>query len=281
MFYERSEDYRPLFWLQGRPIYVNTLIFLLHIVAFVVTALSVSFLGEGVIDWIELNAYQVLHGQVWRLFSYITFLPTPNNAISFIFAMGFLYHFGRQVEEFVGRKVYFNLYLGLVLIPSLLLCLLSLIWPQEVYLGGYDTIFGVFVAFATIYPSVPINIWFVNLSAKGWAYALLGVFTVVYLAFHDWIGMEFLWCDAAIGYGGMRLIGAGRGMTWLTDWLDERRTAKLARARNFKVLEEKRASDSIDAILEKISKQGVGSLDARERSALERARANLLKRDQR
>jgi membrane associated rhomboid family serine protease len=281
MFYERSEDYRPLFWLQGRPIYVNTLIFLLHIVAFVVTALSVSFLGEGVIDWIDLNAYQVLHGQVWRLFSYITFLPTPNNAISFIFAMGFLYAFGKQVEEFVGRKVYFNLYLGLVLIPSVLLCLVSLLWPQEPYLGGYDTIFGVFVAFATIYPSVPINIWFVNLSAKGWAYALLGVFTVAYLAFHDWIGMGFLWCDAAVGYFGMRLIGAGWGMTWLTDWLEERRMARLARQRNFKVLEEKEASESIDAILEKISKQGVGSLDARERSALERARAKLLKRDQR
>jgi membrane associated rhomboid family serine protease len=281
MFYERSEDYRPLFWLHGRPIYVNTLIFLFHILAFGVTALSVSLLGQVVIEWIDLNAYQVLHGQVWRLFSYITFLPTPNNAISFIFAMGFLYAFGKQVEEFVGRKVYFNLYLGLVLIPSVLLCLMSLLWPQEPYLGGYDTIFGVFVAFATIYPSVPINIWFVNLSAKGWAYALLGVFTVAYLAFHDWIGMGFLWCDAAVGYFGMRLIGAGWGMTWLTDWLEEQRMARLTRQRNFKVLEEKKATESIDAILEKISKQGVGSLDARERSALERARAKLLKRDQR
>jgi membrane associated rhomboid family serine protease len=281
MFYERSEDYRPLFWLQGRPIYVNTLIFLFHILAFGVTALTVSFLGPVVIEWIELNAYQVLHGQVWRLFSYITFPPDINNAISFIFAMGFLYAFGRQVEEFVGRKVYFNLYLGMVLIPSVLLCLVSLIWPQGTYLGGYDTVFGVFVAFATLYPGVPINIWFVNLSAKGWAYALLGVFTLVYIAYHDWIGMGFLWCDAAVGYLGMRLIGAGWGMTWLTDWLEEQRTARLARQRNFKVLEDKKANESIDAILEKISKQGVGSLDARERSALERARAKLLKRDQR
>jgi hypothetical protein len=110
---------------------------------------------------------------------------------------------------------------------------------------------------------------------------LLGVFTLVYIAYHDWIGMGFLWCDAAVGYLGMRLIGAGWGMTWLTDWLEEQRTARLARQRNFKVLEDKKANESIDAILEKISKQGVGSLDARERSALERARAKLLKRDQR
>ena len=42
-----------------------------------------------------------------------------------------------------------------------------------------------------------------------------------------------------------------------------------------------KAAESIDDILEKISKHGVGSLDARERAALERARTNLLKRDQR
>jgi membrane associated rhomboid family serine protease len=281
MFYERSEDYRPLFWLQGRPIYVNTLVFLLNILAFVATALSVSFLGSVVIEWISLDTYDVLHGKVWQLFTYITFLPTEQNAIAFIFAMGFLYHFGQQVEEFVGRKVYLYLYAAIVLIPSVLLCLVSLVWQPFIYLGGYPIIFGVFVAFATIYPSVPINIWFVNLSAKGWAYVLLGVLTVTYIAWHDWIGMCALWCDAAIGYFGLRLIGAGRGMTWLTDWLDERRTERLARQRNFKVLEEKKASESIDAILEKISKRGVGSLDSRERAILERARTNLLKRDQR
>src|ERR1700678_1035655 len=108
MFYERSEDYRPLFWMQGRPIYVNTLIFLFHILAFIVTALSVSFLGQVVIEWISLDGYQVWHGQVWRLFSYVIFPPSV--AIGFIFAMGFLFHFGRQVEEFVGRKVYAKLY---------------------------------------------------------------------------------------------------------------------------------------------------------------------------
>jgi membrane associated rhomboid family serine protease len=281
MFYERSEDYRPLFWLQGHPIYVNTLIFLLNILGFVGTALAVSFLGEGIIDLINLSSYQVLHGEVWRLFTYITFLPTPSNAITFIFAMGFLYHFGKQVEDFVGRKVYLKLYAALVLIPSVLFCLVCLVWPQDPYLGGYGTIFGVFVAFATIYPSVPINIWFVNLSAKGWAFALLGALTLAYIAWHDWIGLGGLWCDAAIGYFGLRLIGAGRGMTWLTEWLEDRRTERLARQRNFKVLEEKKASESLDAILEKISKQGVGSLDSRERAVLERARTNLLKRDQR
>jgi len=281
-FYEQSEDYRPLFWAMGRPIYVNTLILIAHIAAFTLGGIALFSIGYSVILPLYLNTNDVLHyGQIWRLLTYVIFLPVNQwAAINFIFAMGFLFYFGRQVEEYVGRKAYATIYAALVLVPAVLLCLIGLAWPQS-YLGGYGTIFGVFIAYATLYPGVEINIWFVNLSAKIWAFVLLAVLTLANLAQHDPIGLGGLWTDAAIGYLGMRYIGAGRGLDWLTDWLDERRTQKLARKHNIKVMEEKKATDSIDAILEKISKHGVASLDARERDALERARANLLKRDQR
>jgi membrane associated rhomboid family serine protease len=281
LYHEQSDDHRPLFWVSGCPIYVNTLLLILHVLAFAVTALLVSFLGAGVLGTLGLGNYEVTyHGQVWRLVSYIIF--PPDTAISFIFAMGFLFYFGRQVEQFVGRKTYINLYAAIVLIPSILFCLFGFLgfW-QENYLGGYCTVFGVFVAFATIYPGVEINIWFVNLTAKYWAYVLLGVLTLANVAYHDWISLGFLWCDSAVGYFGMRLIGAGRGMTWLTDWIENRQAARLAHKHNIKVLKDAKETQSIDDILEKISKHGVGSLDAGERSALERARTNLLKRDQR
>jgi membrane associated rhomboid family serine protease len=280
LYHERSEDYRPLFWLGGRPFYVNTVIFAFHILAFAVTALAVSFYGAEVLGFLALGNYEAVHGEIWRLFSYIIF--PPQTAITFIFAMGFLFYFGRAVEEHVGRKTYIKLFAALIFIPSILFCLLGFtgLW-RENYLGGYGSIFGVFIAFATLYPGVEINIWFVNLTAKGWAYALLAVLTLFNLAFHQWLDLGALWCDAAVGYLGMRLIGAGYGMTWLTDWIEDRQAARLARQRNIKVLKDVKASESIDEILEKISKHGVGSLDATERAALERARTNLLKRDQR
>jgi membrane associated rhomboid family serine protease len=282
-YHEQSDDYRPLFWMSGRPIYVNTLILILHVLAFAITALAISAVGTQVLSALTLNNYEVLHSaQIWRLFSYIIFPPdNANDAIQFIFAMGFLFYFGRSVEEYVGRKTYINLYSALVLIPSILFCGLGLLGIWGSYLGGYGTIFGVFIAFATLYPGVEINIWFVNLTAKGWAYALLAVLSLVNIAFHDWLGLGALWCDALIGYVGMRLIGAGYGMTWVTDWIEEKQAQRLANKRNFKVLKDAEATASIDEILEKISKQGVGSLSARERAALEQARTNLLKRDQR
>lgn len=283
LYHEQSEDYRPLFWMKGRPIYVNTLILIVNVLAFAITALTVSFLGAGVLGEIGLGNYEVVHyGQVWRLVSYVIFPPDPGTAIMFIFAMGFLFYFGRQVEQFVGRKTYISLYAALVLIPAILFCLLGLIgfWHEN-YLGGYGSVFGVFIAFATIYPGVEISIWFVNLTAKSWAYALLAVLSLASIAYHQWIDLGALWCDAAIGYLGMCLVGAGRGMAWFTDWLEERRARRLARARNFKVVRDQQTNESIDAILDKISKHGVGSLNTGERAALERARTKLIQRDQR
>jgi membrane associated rhomboid family serine protease len=284
LYHDRSEDYRPVMWVSGHPVYVNTLLLAGHILAFAVTAIAVSFLGFGLIETLALGNYEVIHyGQVWRLVSYIVFTPVDAwSAINFIFAMGFLYFFGRQVEEFVGRSTYIKLYAALVLVPSILFCLLGFagLW-REGFIGGYGTIFGIFIAFATIYPRVELCIWFVNMTAKGWALALLAVLTLVDIAYHDWIQLGALWCDAAIGYFGMRLIGAGYGLTWMTDWIEDRRALRLARQHDIKVLKDAKANESIDEILEKISKQGVGSLSSKERAALERARTNLLKRDQR
>jgi hypothetical protein len=279
----QSDDYRPLFWVTGRPVYLNTLLVALHIAAFVIVALLISALGAGVVAALTLGNYEVVHfGQVWRLFSYVIFPPgTGWAAFNFIIAMGLLIFFGRQVEQHIGRKSYLYFYIALVLIPSVLLCLLSFFGLNAEYLNGYATIFGVFIAFATLYPGMEFNIFFVTMTAAIWAYALLGVYTVVYVAYGDWYAIGILWLDAGIGYFGMRLVGAGYGFTWLTDWLDERRSQRLARKHNLRVLKETKATESIDEILEKISKQGVGSLNARERAALERARTNLLKRDER
>ena len=278
LYHEQSEDYHPLFWLGGRPIYVTTFLILLHVLAFVALALAISFSGAGLLSEIELNPSPTVYDvQIWRLFTYIVFPPS----LWFVFAMGFLFFAGREVEQFVGRKVFIKLYAALVFIPAILICLIGLVFPLQPLFGGTESIFGVFVAFATIYPGIVLNIWFVNLTTKGWAWVLLAVYSLIDVAYHQWSSLMLLWMCGSVGYLGMRMIGAGRGLEWLTDWVEERHAKKLAQRHNIRVLEDKKATDSIDAILEKISKHGVASLDASERNALERARTNLLKRDQR
>jgi hypothetical protein len=141
-----------------------------------------------------------------------------------------------------------------------------------------DAVFGVIIAFATIYPGampwmwVPIPMWVV-------AWLLLGIFTFLDFVNHSYTPMFMIWSCSAVAYLGMRWVGAGRGVNWLTDWIETRRAQRLARKHQFKVLTERKSNESIDAILDKISKQGVNSLNSSERAALERARTKLIDRD--
>jgi membrane associated rhomboid family serine protease len=284
LYHEQSEDYRPLFWLSGHPIYANTLIIIFHVTAFIVSALFISFYGlTAVFYGLALDTAKIWQqGEVWRLFSYIAFDPDffAKRSLWFLISILLLYFFGREVEQFVGRKTYLKLYAALVFIPAILLCFLGLVTVPDPFLNCCEVFFGVFIAFATIYPGAMPSMW-VPLAASAIAWILLGVFSLINLAMHDYTAMFMLWTSSAVGYLGMRFAGAGRGLTWLTDWLEERQAKKLAHKHNIKVLKETKAAGSIDDILEKISKQGVGSLSASERAALERARTNLLKRDQR
>ncbi len=285
LYHEQSEDYRPLFWISGRPIYANTLLLIAHITSFVVVALCISYLGPiTVSDALCLDPQRVWHeGQVWRLFSYIAYDPYffSQRSLWILWSMLLLFFFGREVEQYAGRKTYLTLYAALVLIPAVLLCLLGLVIDVAPHLNCFEAIFGVFVAFVTLYPgSMPTFFW-IPFRASVLVWVMLAIFSLIDLADHAFTALFMLWASSAVGYMGMRLIGAGHGVTWLTDWIEDRQAQRLANKRQIKILKDVKETESIDDILEKISKHGVGSLDARERAALERARTNLLKRDQR
>src|SRR5271156_4566111 len=109
LYHEQSEDYRPLFWMSGTPIYANTLFVIAHVVSFIVCALCISYFGPlTVYDALSLNPTQIWHhGQVWRLFSYIAYDPYffySQHSLWFLWSMLLLWFFGREVEQFAGRK---------------------------------------------------------------------------------------------------------------------------------------------------------------------------------
>jgi membrane associated rhomboid family serine protease len=252
------------------------------VAAFIVSALCISYFGyDEVHDALVLSPTRIWHGgQLWRLVSYVSFDPLffSKQSLWFLFSIILLYFFGRELEQFVGRKTYLKFYAALIVIPAVLFCLVGLRIPWS-YLNCGDVIFGVFVAFATIYPGAMPAMW-VPISARALMWILLAISSLIDLAFHYYPSIFMLWACAAVGYFAMRLVGAGHGANRLADWLETQRARRLARRHQFKVVQDKKTTESIDAILEKISKQGVGSLDARERATLEEVRAKLLKRDQ-
>ena len=281
-YQQQSEDYRPLFWISGRPIYANTLLVAGHVALFLICGICISFLGlDAVSRALVLDTFSVWHLQVWRLVSYVFFDPGffVRTSLWFPWNMLVLWFCGREVEQLVGRKSYLLLYALLVLVPAVLLSLLGVLTGNDfLYVTCADAVFGVFVAFATIYPGAMPSMW---ISIPVWviAWILLGLSTFLDFVNHAWVAMFMIWTASATGYLVMRFVGAGRGLTWLTDWVETRRAEGLARKHDIKVLTERKSAESIDAILEKISKSGVNSLTSSERAALEKARAKLLDRD--
>ena len=129
-YHDQSDDYRPLFWLSGRPIYVNTLVLILHVLAFALTGLAMAALSEGVISALALNNYKVVYPpKSGALFSYVIFPPdNANDAIQFIFAMGFLFYFGRGVEEYRGAQNIYQPLLSLGADPGITLHRAGFVW---------------------------------------------------------------------------------------------------------------------------------------------------------
>jgi hypothetical protein len=191
-----------------------------------------------------------------------------------------LFFFGREVERFIGRRAFIVLYLSLLFAPTVLLSLWGL--AERVGIDGSLALhFGIFIAFATIYPNVELLL---RIQAKWVALALAAISTLQLLAYRDWSAMSVLWVSIATAVVFIRLCGIGPEIVWWSDlksrWQPKPKFHVVPRSAPRRVVEPENIHESIDPVLEKISKQGINSLTASERRALDRARTRLLKKSQ-
>jgi membrane associated rhomboid family serine protease len=220
--------------------------------------------------------------QVWRLATY-AFVHFPSSLLWFAIEMYLLFVFGREVERFLGRRAYIFLYLILLLTPPILLTVWGL-WERSLLAGSPALHFGVFVAFATIYPHIELLL---RIQAKWVAVILAAVYTFQLLAYHAWSDLVVVWTSVGAAFLFVELNGAGPDLVW---W--NALKARFASRPKYHVVpkplpgasggrtEPDDAQASIDPILDKISKFGVGSLTASERRQLNRERERLLKKSQ-
>ena len=180
------------------------------------------------------------------------------------------------MERFIGRSAFIALYALLLFAPPILLSIWGL-W-QRVGLAGSATIhFAIFVAFAAIYPNVEL---FLRVLTKWVALIFVGAYSLQLLAYHAWSDLSVLWISVALAYGFVQLRGAGPEIAWLGDWKSRWRSRRALRVVPRdpvrRVVEPENIYESIDPLLEKISRSGLGSLTASERRALDRGRNRLL-----
>lgn len=272
-----SDDYQPMTWVGRHPVHVTTLLVAVHAFA----AIVACFVGgAGILGHLAFDSALVWQrGEFWQVATY-AFVHSPSALLWFAVEMYMLYVFGREVERFIGRRVFIVLYSFLLLAPTVLLSIWGL-WQRVGVAGSPALHFGIFMAFATIYPNVELLL---RIQAKWVALVLAAISTLQLLAYRDWPAMAVLWVSLAVAFFFIRLRGVGPELVWWRNlksrWEPKPKFQVVQRSAPRRVVEPENVHDSIDPVLDKISKQGINSLTAAERRALDRARARLLKKSQ-
>jgi len=241
--------------------------------------------GGVIYDWLALSRSGLFGLRIWQFVTY-TFLHGGVGHV--LINMLMLYFFGRELEAALGRRAFLRLYFLSGLVAGVGWLVLSgggAGLPSGAYprmIGASGAVYGIMGMYAMLYPrrQITLLLYFilpVTLSARTLALGVMGLSFLLMLgesgdnvahAAHLFGGLTGFW----LGYK-LRGGGGGRGGGGMFDGVRARR-----RRSRMHVIEgdawepdEPVSMDTIDALLDKIRREGIGSLTARERALLERA----------
>lgn len=227
--------------------------------------------------------------QIWRFFTYLFLHGSP---FHLIFNMLWLWWMGRPVEERIGPRSFTTLFLGAGIGGALLDIALSLIFGTANVIGASGAVYGIMVAFAMLYPTVPIMLFLLPPLEARYVVAGIIVIDVLFLGTGDGVARIVHLGGAATGYLIMKAYLQGADLSTPIRaierlWMESPTTRKgrefgpknsnirsvFQKTKNSEeisdvdVLEENE-SNELDLILEKIAKSGYDGLTKREKNRL-------------
>ena len=278
------DDRGPWFEFAGHPVHAPLALVAASIASMLFTTVAIA-LNYDLSAVLRFSSAAILErGEVWRVFSYALWNPPT---LSFALELLMLWWFGRELESAFGRRVFLRLCAGIVLVPAFVGVAAGPFLPTQWV--GLPGDFALFVAFATMAPSVLLLF---GVSAKWTALIFLSVQVLSYAAAHAWGQLLHSLSAAAFAFGYIRL---QQGLWELPQFRMPQSRPKLrvleavpvpaasaqSKTPHLALLpdDDAGALASIDPLLEKISRNGIGSLSSEERAQLEMAREVLLKKD--
>lgn len=159
-------------------------VIILYAVGFVLQLFQPMFYYQ----YLSLDAYAILHGQIWRI---VTFLiqPPSSSALFMIFALYLYYMIGRELEYAWG-SFRFNLYFFTGVIFHIIGAIIAyLIFNVSLPVGTYYLNLSLFFAYATIYPNqqfllfgvIPLKVKYLAwIDAAYFGYTILQAFMPAY-----------------------------------------------------------------------------------------------------
>ena len=288
MGFDATDDQEPLGYVGGYPIDAATLLLVVHSVALVLATLLLAFGASSFLNVFAFSSETILtKGWVWQFITY-AFVHVPGSPLSLLLFAAEMYFalfiFGREVERYLGRRTFCLIYAALILTAPLVLTVCGLVNKTNYpYADSWILHLALFVSYATIYPNAAV---FWTVPCKWMVALILGGFGLYCLAYHNWSLLMVAWVSALVAYFATRTAGVGDELPLFSNLRQKFQARPAPRLPKTKLLsrgepESEDVLGSVDAILEKISGQGMSSLTPGERATLERARVSLLKRKDR
>lgn len=171
---------------------LSLILILCYVAGYIMEFAAPAFMG-----YLTLNPYAIVHGQVWRIVSWILVPPGENNIFFAIIMLVFYYSIGTSLERTWGTFQY-NLYLfaGMffTLIGSFLMMGFCYLFRPELLNGIYSeyTVFealsyefstyyvniSIFLAYAATFPDNQVLLMFIIPIKVKWLGVVYGVFLV-------------------------------------------------------------------------------------------------------
>jgi len=257
-----SQDHLPLTWWKTHPVYLAAIVALVAAASMVVTAvLGYDLMGHFVFTYN--SAFRQLH--LWTPLTYI--LVNPPSIWTLVGCL-LLWNFGEAVERHLGRRAFVRLLLLLLLASPLLVTLIALTGGRGfACMGIMQLEFGVFIAFATLYPHAKLSVIILTIDAWVFAAVFVSINALSCIGGRDWSSLLLLAANVGTAYAFIRFeTGALKLPSLPKKSSQARKPAK------------KSSTPTVDDILDKISHQGMQSLTPEERRILDKASDEMKRR---
>lgn len=214
----------------------------------------------------------VVQGELWRILTW----PLANVvSLWSLITLLLLWYFGTMLEAGIGRNRMMRLFVEIWLALTVAAGLVAILLPGSTALAGLDQVqFVVLLLWIAEYPT---RRFMFNIPAWGFGAFIVGLNVLTMISVRNWGGLLAM----LLGFALVALAARRLGLLGRYDWLPGRARTTTTRRRSRRSApskpgrdERRQASDEerLDALLAKISAEGIHSLSKAERAELEKIR---------
>ncbi|MFH5831146.1 rhomboid family intramembrane serine protease [Halalkalibaculum sp. DA384] len=218
--------------------------------------------------------------QPWRL---VTYMFLHAGGFHLLFNMLWLWWMGRSVEQHLGPRTFSVIYFGSGIGGALLDIAFAQFVGINLVIGASGAVFGIMVAFAMLFPRMPIMLFLLPPIEARYVVAGLIALDLLFLGSSDNTARIVHLGGAGIGYLLMRYHQQGFDLSGLVRPLEQfwynlkgtyqkkkstRKSSNLRSVSDVEIVEEESEQSELDKILEKISRKGYDGLTKEEKQKL-------------